>query len=110
MFFASDNAGPVHPQIMNRLAQANTGHAMPYGNDPEMSLVRDRIREIFEAPEAAVYLVAMFHDVSKHPVNGVLVEEPAVDGCRVHLLRNEGTIPSISPVNTLPLPFLFFRE
>ena len=58
MFFASDNAGPVHPQIMNRLAQANTGHAMPYGNDPIMDEVRDAIRTAFEAPEAAVYLVA----------------------------------------------------
>ena len=58
MFFASDNAGPVHPQIMNRLAQANTGHAMPYSNDPIMDEVRDAIRTAFEAPEAAVYLVA----------------------------------------------------
>ena len=58
MFFASDNAGPVHPQIMNRLAQANSGHAMPYGNDAIMDEVRDAIRTTFEAPEAAVYLVA----------------------------------------------------
>ena len=48
MFFASDNAGPVHPQVMNRMMQDNTGHAMPYGNDPVMD----------EAPEAEVFLVA----------------------------------------------------
>ena len=58
MFFASDNAGPVHPQIMERLAQANTDHAMPYGNDTLMDEVRDTIRATFEAPDAAVYLVA----------------------------------------------------
>lgn len=58
MFFASDNAGPVHPQIMARLAQANEGHAMPYGKDAIMDEVRDAIRTAFEAPEAAVYLVA----------------------------------------------------
>ncbi len=58
MFFASDNAGPVHPQIMTRLAQANEGHAMPYGKDAIMDEVRDAIRTAFEAPEAAVYLVA----------------------------------------------------
>ena len=58
MFFASDNAGPVHPQIMERLTQANTGHAMPYGNDAIMDEVRDAIRSTFEAPDAAVYLVA----------------------------------------------------
>jgi threonine aldolase len=58
MFFASDNAGPVHPQIMARLAQANEGHAMPYGKDAIMDEVRDAIRTAFEAPQAEIYLVA----------------------------------------------------
>jgi threonine aldolase len=58
MFFASDNAGPVHPQIMARLAQANEGHAMPYGKDAIMDEVRNAIRTAFEAPDAAVYLVS----------------------------------------------------
>ncbi len=58
MFFASDNAGPVHPEIMSALAQANQGYAMPYGADEIMDQVRAKIREIFEAPDAAVYLVA----------------------------------------------------
>jgi threonine aldolase len=58
MFFASDNAGPVHPQIMARLAQANEGHAMPYGKDAIMDEARDAIRTTFEAPQAEVYLVA----------------------------------------------------
>ncbi|SFS65023.1 L-threonine aldolase [Sulfitobacter marinus] len=58
MFFASDNAGPVHPQIMARLTQANEGHAMPYGKDAIMDEVRDAIRTAFEAPQAEVYLVA----------------------------------------------------
>ncbi|NIZ07865.1 low specificity L-threonine aldolase [Pseudooceanicola sp. HF7] len=58
MFFASDNAGPAHPSILSAMTEANQGHAMPYGNDAIMDEVRDRIRQIFEAPEAAVYLVA----------------------------------------------------
>jgi len=58
MFFASDNSGPVHPQIMQHVMAANEGYAMPYGNDPIMAGVRDRLRNIFEAPDAAVYLVA----------------------------------------------------
>jgi threonine aldolase len=58
MFFGSDNTGPAHPQIMQALAEANTGYAAPYGADPLMEEVRTRIRDIFEAPEAAVYLVA----------------------------------------------------
>ncbi|AXI41158.1 low specificity L-threonine aldolase [Sulfitobacter sp. SK011] len=58
MFFASDNAGPVHPQIMERIVTANAGYAMPYGKDPIMDDVTTGIRTAFEAPEAAVYLVA----------------------------------------------------
>jgi len=58
MFFASDNASIIHPQIMQAMVDANTGYAMPYGKDAIMDGVRSRIREIFGAPEAAVYLVA----------------------------------------------------
>ncbi|MEM9639093.1 MAG: beta-eliminating lyase-related protein [Pseudomonadota bacterium] len=58
MFFASDNAGPAHPNVMRRLAEANAGYAMPYGADALMDEVRAQLRRIFEAPEAAVYLVA----------------------------------------------------
>ncbi|KIN62047.1 Low-specificity L-threonine aldolase [Sulfitobacter noctilucicola] len=58
MFFASDNAGPVHPDVMKRVIAANDAHQMPYGKDIIMDEVRNRIRDVFEAPEAAVYLVA----------------------------------------------------
>lgn len=58
MFFASDNAAPVPSQVMAALAAANDGFAMPYGNDAIMENVRKELREVFEAPDAAVYLVA----------------------------------------------------
>jgi len=58
MFFASDNTGKTHPDIMQAVVDANDGYAMPYGDDDLAVQVRDRVREIFEAPEAAVYLVA----------------------------------------------------
>jgi threonine aldolase len=58
MFFISDNASGVPPQIIAALAQANEGYAMPYGNDAIMARVTARVREVFEAPQAAVYLVA----------------------------------------------------
>ena len=58
MHFASDNTGPAHPRVMEALMRANDGYRMPYGADPEMDSVRERVREIFEAPDAAVYLVA----------------------------------------------------
>ena len=58
MFFASDNGGPAAPEVIEAITRANQGNAMPYGADPIMDSVRAKIREIFEAPDAAVYLVA----------------------------------------------------
>jgi threonine aldolase len=58
MFFGSDNTSAVHPKVMESLQNANTGYAPSYGSDPIMDEVRAHIRDLFEAPEAAVYLVA----------------------------------------------------
>ena len=58
MFFASDNGGPAHQAVLDALARANEGHTSAYGAEPAMDRVRDRLREVFEAPQAAVYLVA----------------------------------------------------
>lgn len=58
MHFASDNTSGAAPEIMKAVQTANAGYAMPYGSDPIMDRVRDKIRTVFEAPDAAVYLVA----------------------------------------------------
>ncbi|MER2510792.1 MAG: beta-eliminating lyase-related protein [Amaricoccus sp.] len=58
MWFTSDNAGPAAPEILAAIAAVNTGHEQSYGADAAMARVTARVREIFEAPEAAVYLVA----------------------------------------------------
>ncbi len=58
MQFASDNSSGAHPAVMDALIRANNGFAPSYGADPAMDEVRQQIRDIFEAPEAAVYLVA----------------------------------------------------
>jgi len=58
VFFASDNASGAPLQIITALAQANDGYAMPYGNDAIMARVTARVRDVFGAPHAAVYLVA----------------------------------------------------
>lgn len=58
MNFASDNAGPVHPRVMAALTAANTGHVAAYGAEAAMAEVTARIRDLFEAPAATVYLVA----------------------------------------------------
>ncbi len=58
MFFASDNSSGVPPEILTALAVANAGYMPSYGQDPVMTRVRDRLRRIFEAPDAEVHLVA----------------------------------------------------
>jgi len=54
--FASDNAAPVAPAILDALAAANTGYALAYGNDDWTKKVERRFAEIFER-EVAVFLV-----------------------------------------------------
>ncbi|MEM6896727.1 MAG: beta-eliminating lyase-related protein [Pseudomonadota bacterium] len=58
MHFASDNTGPTHPDILNAVIEASEGYAMPYGRDPWAAEAEAQLREVFEAPEASVYLVA----------------------------------------------------
>ncbi|MCY3878432.1 MAG: beta-eliminating lyase-related protein [Rhodobacteraceae bacterium] len=58
MNFASDNAGPAAPEIMDAVVRANHGYQSSYGADGVMQSVRNRIRERFEAPDAEIHLVA----------------------------------------------------
>ncbi|HCI99232.1 MAG TPA: low specificity L-threonine aldolase, partial [Sulfitobacter sp.] len=58
MQFASDNSGPALPGVMQAMAEVNMGHMPSYGGEAPMEEVRDRLRELFEAPQASVYLVA----------------------------------------------------
>lgn len=57
MNFASDNSGPAAPEILDAIISANNGYQKSYGNDTLMAEVEEQIRDIFEAPEAAIYLV-----------------------------------------------------
>ena len=58
MEFASDNTSGAAPEILAAVTAANAGYAPSYGADQIMDRVRQLIRQTFEAPEAAVYLVA----------------------------------------------------
>lgn len=57
MNFGSDNASGVHPRIMAALAAANEGVAGSYGRDPLTTRAIERVREMLEAPDAAVFLL-----------------------------------------------------
>ncbi|MEM9145395.1 MAG: beta-eliminating lyase-related protein [Pseudomonadota bacterium] len=57
MIFTSDNAAGVVPEVLEALGQAAAGTAPAYGTDPWSEAVEARVRTLFEAPEACVYLV-----------------------------------------------------
>lgn len=50
MFFASDNVTEANPEVLEAVVKANSGNAMPYGDDPISEQVRARFEEIFERP------------------------------------------------------------
>jgi threonine aldolase len=58
MRFASDNTSGAAPEIIAAVQRANEGYERSYGADSAMTRVTEMIRELFEAPEAAVYLAA----------------------------------------------------
>ncbi|SOH93124.1 L-threonine aldolase [Monaibacterium marinum] len=58
MNFASDNSGPTHPKVWEALTRADAGYAMPYGNDPLSGDIANRLRALFDAPDAAIVLAA----------------------------------------------------
>ena len=58
MFFGSDNSSPAHPNVLNALVNANNGYTSGYGNEEAMFNITKKIRTLFEAPNASVYLVA----------------------------------------------------
>lgn len=57
MNFASDNCAPVHPRIMAALIEANDGAAASYGRDDLTRRAEAALRDRFEAPDAAVFLL-----------------------------------------------------
>lgn len=57
MFFASDNTSGAAPEVMAAMMRANAGYQKSYGADEAMTRVTGLVREVLEAPEAAVYLV-----------------------------------------------------
>ncbi|SEN75371.1 L-threonine aldolase [Gemmobacter aquatilis] len=58
MFFASDNTAPCPPEVLAALAAANDGYARGYGADPLTARATEMLREVLNAPQAVVHLVA----------------------------------------------------
>lgn len=54
--FASDNYAGAHPEVLAAIADANDGHAIPYGADPWTARADELLREHF-GEQAVSYLV-----------------------------------------------------
>ena len=52
--FASDNAAPAHPKALEAIAAANDGPAPSYGTDPVTRRATERLRAVFDSPQAEV--------------------------------------------------------
>ncbi|MET0900769.1 MAG: beta-eliminating lyase-related protein [Mycobacterium sp.] len=52
--FASDNAAPAHPAILEALVAANQGTAMSYGDDAVTARAAHLLKETFDSPDAEV--------------------------------------------------------
>lgn len=55
--FASDNTAGICPQAWKALEACNPGQVASYGTDDWTKLACDRIREVFEKPDAEVFFV-----------------------------------------------------
>ncbi|MEQ8768507.1 MAG: beta-eliminating lyase-related protein [Planctomycetota bacterium] len=55
-FFASDNAAGAHPEVLDALVRANTGHAVGYGHDPWTERATARLREAFGADASVTFV------------------------------------------------------
>jgi len=52
--FASDNAAPAHPRVIEALVNANDGAVGSYGTDPYTERATRALKNTFDAPEAEV--------------------------------------------------------
>lgn len=52
--FASDNAAPAHPKVIDAIVAANTGAVASYGNDPATERAAQAIKAAFDSPDGEV--------------------------------------------------------
>lgn len=88
--FASDNNSGVHPNLMNAIISANTGHAIAYGDDELTFKAKSKIKELFGNDTESFFVltgtganVLSFASVS-NPFHSIICAETAhihVDEC-----------------------------
>lgn len=88
--FASDNWAGTHPQVMEAMLKANSGHQAAYGDDEYTQKAKSLFKDLF-GPDASVYFVfngtganIIALDNLSHSFNSVICSEHAhihVDEC-----------------------------
>lgn len=54
--FASDNNSGAHPQILEAIMKANSGHALAYGSDPYTEQATKKIQALFKKPSEVFFV------------------------------------------------------
>lgn len=102
--FASDNYSGVHEKVMEKLIEANRGHAFAYGEDPITRAAEERFKEVFGDVE--VYFVyngtganVLALEAMKGRATTVICPSTA------HIFTDETGAPSkITGMQLLPVP------
>ena len=102
---ASDNNATVHPEIMDALTRANTGHAVGYGDDDLTRQAEEAFRSIFEADTGVFFVYngtaanVLGISAAARSFQALLCAETAhvhVDEC--------GAVENFGGLKTIPLP------
>ena len=75
---ASDNWAPAHPEVLRAIADANTGAAPAYGDDPWTRDAEQALRDAFGQPDAAVFPVFNGSGANIVGLDGILGRHEAV--------------------------------
>ena len=97
--FVSDNVSGIHPQVLEAIANENTGYRMPYGNDPMSQRLDEAFSDLFETPVAVIPCSsgtaanALALSLLAGPINSICVHEKShayVDECNAPELFTGG--------------------
>ena len=111
--FRSDNNAGLCPEAVEALLEANDGsHVTGYGDDPWTERAVAAVRDVFEAPEAAVFFVATGTGANTlaiaaltEPWQRVLCHPPESLGApRVHRAGTPHPLPHAARADRGPAP------
>lgn len=94
--FASDNYAPAHPDVLAALAEANTGHAVSYGEDPWSARAQGLLRAEF-GPESASLLVFNGSAANVTCLRTLCAPwEAVICAASAHIATDEGGAPEVT--------------